>query len=216
MADNDSRAGQRYADAEIMSWVDDVHARHDDALELAFGAPGREDMPAIQVGRSEGKFLELLTRLTGAQRVVEVGTLAGYSTIRLARGMAGGKIWSVEYDPRHAEVAREQIAAAGLDHSIEVVVGSGVEVLPTLEQHGPFDMVFVDADKDSYAFYGQWAANNLCRGGLLIGDNAFLFGKLLEDTPRGSSMRRFHEDAAKHFDSVCLPTPDGMLVGIRL
>ena len=215
MADNDSRAGRRYADAEVLSWADDVHARHDDALKLAFEAPNRADMPAIQVGRSEGKLLELLTRLIRAERVVEVGTLAGYSAIRMARGMAGGKVWSIEFDQRHADVAREQIAAAGLDHSIEVLVGAGVDVLPTLDKHGPFDLVFIDADKESYAHYGKWARDNLRRGGLLVGDNAYLFGKLLEDTPRGQAMRSFHEDAAEYFDSVCLPTPDGMIVGMR-
>lgn len=216
MADRESRAGSRYSDEALLAYVDAVHAHHDDALQAAFDAPDSEDMPAIQVGRSEGRFLELLTRLCSATRVVEVGTLAGYSAIRLARGMgAGGKLWSVESEPRHAQVARARITDAGLDGVVEVIEGSGADVLASLEGHGPFDLVFIDADKESYPIYGAWARKHLRKGGLLVGDNAFLFGKLMEDSDRGAAMRRFHEEAAAHFDSVCVPTPDGLLVGIK-
>jgi len=96
-----------------------------------------------------------------------------------------------------------------------VHVGRGVDVLPTLESQGPFDAVFIDADKESYDQYGRWAANNLRRGGLLLGDNAFFFGRLLEDSPGANAMRRFHEEARAHFDTVNIPTPDGLLLGVR-
>jgi caffeoyl-CoA O-methyltransferase len=216
MADRDSRSGERYGKAEIFEYVARVHAAHDDQLEAAFAAPDENEMPAIQVGPSEGKFLELLMRLCGAEKVVEIGTLAGYSAIRLARGLADhGRLWTIESSERHAYVARHKIAAAGLSERVEVRVGPALEVLPGLEEHGPFDAVFVDADKESYDSYGRWAAANLRKGGLLIGDNAFLFGNLLEDSDRAKAMRRFHQEAAEHFDSVCLPTPDGLLLGIK-
>ena len=217
MADKDSRQGARYADRPLLDYTNKVHASHDAGLSAAFDAPGREDIPAIQVGMSEGKTLELLMAMIGATRVVEVGTLAGYSAIRMARGMAdGGKIWSIEYDPRHAEVARANIETAGLTDVIEVVVGAGVDALPGLESHGPFDAVFIDADKGNYDKYGAWAAEHLRTGGLLIGDNAFYFGELLDESkPEAAAMRRFHEQAAERFDSVCVPTPDGMLLGLK-
>jgi caffeoyl-CoA O-methyltransferase len=214
MADNDSRAGARYHTTEILDYVGRVHAGHDPALRRAFATP--EGVPAIMVGPSEGRLLELLLRLAGARKVVEVGTLIGYSAIRMARALpADGKLWTIEYDPRHAELARDNIAAAGLADRVEVLVGAGADVLPTLDGHGPFDAVFIDADKQSYAIYGRWAAKHLRKGGLLLGDNAFLFGELLEDSERGRAMRAFHEEAAQSFESVCIPTPDGLLLGIR-
>jgi predicted O-methyltransferase YrrM len=121
----------------------------------------------------------------------------------------------VEFDPKHARVARENIAAARLADKITVHEGSGLHVLPRLVRFGPFDAVFIDADKGNYDGYGRWAAENTRPGGLLVGDNAFFFGRLLEDSPEAAAMRRFHEEAREHFDTVCLPTPDGMLLGVR-
>ena len=87
--------------------------------------------------------------------------------------------------------------------------------MPTLVEHGPFDAVFIDADKANYHRYGEWAVENLRSGGFVLGDNAYLFGELLEDSDRGRAMRAFHEHVAKHCDSVCLPTPDGLVLGIK-
>jgi caffeoyl-CoA O-methyltransferase len=216
MADKDSRAGAQYADPDILQSVERVHAPHDAGLAAAFAAPDREQMPAIQVGQSEGRLIEILLRMCGARRVVEVGTLAGYSAIRCARAVGDqGHVYTLEVDPRHAEVARANIEAAGLTSRIDVLVGPAVAMLPTLEQHGPFDAVFIDADKESYDKYGRWAAQHLRTGGLLLGDNAFFFGSLLDETPGAQAMRRFHEEAARAFDTVCIPTPDGLLLGVK-
>jgi caffeoyl-CoA O-methyltransferase len=214
MADQDSRTGVRYATPELLAFVDRVHAPHDAGLAGAFAVPA--DVPAIMVGPSEGKLLELLCRLAGVRRAVEVGTLLGYSAIHLARALpADGHLWTIESEARHAELARANLAAAGLADRVTVRVGYGVDVLPTLEEHGPFDAVFVDADKASYPVYGAWAARHLRPGGLLLADNAYLFGELMDDSPRGQAMRAFHEQAARDFDSVCIPTPDGLLLGVR-
>jgi caffeoyl-CoA O-methyltransferase len=214
MADNDSRAGQRYTTPEILAFVEKVHAGHDSGLARAFQVP--EGMPAIMVGPSEGKLLEILIRLVDARRVVEVGTLAGYSAIHLARGLAeGGHLWTIEYEPEHARVARANLEAAGVADRVTVEIGAGVEVLPGLERHRPFDAVFIDADKINYPAYGAWAARHLRKGGLILGDNAFLFGELMDDSERGRAMRSFHEQVARDFDSVCVPTPDGLVLGVR-
>lgn len=216
MADADSRKGARYSTPELLEWLEQLHAPHDSGLAQAFEAPQREGLPAIQVAPSEGRLLELLMRIIGARRVVEVGTLAGYSTIRLVGGLwAGGRVWTIELDERHARVARKNLEAAGVADRVEVCVGAALEVLPTLEQHGPFDAVFIDADKERYDAYGRWAAKHTRPGGLLLGDNAYYFGKLMEESAAASAMRRFHEEAKAAFETVCMPTPDGMLLGVR-
>jgi len=214
MADDDSRAGTRYYSKEILAYGDRVHAGHDAALARAFAVP--DGIPRIQVGQSEGKILELLVRLVGATKIVEIGTLVGYSAVRMARALRpGGHLWSIEYEPLHADVARANIAAAGFADRATVLVGAARDVLPTLVDKGPFDVVFIDADKDGYDEYGKWALANLRRGGLVIGDNAYLFGELLADDSRGRAMRAFHERIAAECDSVCIPTPDGLVVGIK-
>ena len=214
MADNDSREGKRYTTPAILDYVNKTHAGHDPALAQAFAVP--EGIPAIQVGPSEGRFLYLLMKLAGAKKVVEVGTLIGYSAIRLANGLPkDGQVWSIEYEQKHADVARRNIERAGLSDRITVVVGKGVDVLPTLDKNGPFDAVFIDADKENYFRYGQWAVKNLRKGGLVIGDNTFLFGELMANNDRAKAMRDFHELVAANCESVSIPTPDGMLVGIK-
>jgi caffeoyl-CoA O-methyltransferase len=214
MADNDSRAGARYATADILDYVQRTHIITDSALAGAFAVP--DGMPAIQVGPSEGRLIHLVARLAGARKIVEVGTLAGYSAIHLARALPDdGHLWSVEYATRHAEVARGNLAAAGLAGRATVVVGAGRDVLPSLVGHGPFDLVFIDADKENYDFYGDWAIANLRRGGVVLGDNAYLFGELAGDSPRAHAMRRFHERVAAACDSTCIPTPDGLVLGIK-
>ena len=216
MSDSESRKGHGYATPEILDWLDRLHAAHDAPLEDAFDAPGRHGMPAIQLGPSEARLLELLLGIAEARRVVEIGTLAGYSAIRIARALpADGRLWTIEADPRHAAVARENLLAAGLSDRVTLLEGEALDVLPSLERHAPFDAVFVDADKGNYDAYGRWAARSLRPGGLLLGDNAYLFGRLMERNDEAAAMRRFHEEAALHFDTVCIPTPDGLLLGVK-
>jgi caffeoyl-CoA O-methyltransferase len=216
MADDSSRAGSTYITPEILAFADALHAPHDDALERAFSAPERSAMPAIMVGRSEGKLLGILLELVKARRVVEIGTLAGYSAIRMARALPqDGRLWTIEADPRHARVARENIEAAGLSEKITLLEGSALDVLPCLECEGPFDAAFLDADKENYMHYGRWASHNVRAGGLLLADNAFFFKRLMEDSPEAAAVRRFHEESRDTFETVCVPTPDGLLVGIR-
>jgi caffeoyl-CoA O-methyltransferase len=214
MADQDSRSGMTYTTQAIIAYVDRTHVPHDAALARAFSVP--DGIPSIQVAPSDGKTIHLLIKLAGAKRIVEVGTLVGYSAITMARALPDdGHVWTIEYEPRHAEVARANIAAAELTNKITVIVGAGVDVLPTLDTHGPFDVVFIDADKGNYDRYGAWAVAHLRTGGLVIGDNAYLFGHLCDDTAEAKAMRAFHEHVAATCDSVCIPTPDGLVVGIK-
>jgi len=216
MADSTSRSGGTYSTPEVLRFLDGLHAPHDAGLSRAFDAPSKEGIPAIQLGVSESRFLEWVTRLTRVEVAVEVGTLAGYSAIRIARGMPRvSRLYTIEHDPKHAAVARANIEAAEVSDRVEVIEGDGVQVLGQLERLGPFDLVFIDADKERYDQYGRWAQRNLRRGGLLVGDNVYFFGRLLEESPAAAAMRRFHTEAQAHFDTCVVPTPDGMLLGIK-
>lgn len=216
MADTTSRTGVPYATHAILELVERVHAAHDPALERAYRSPELRGMPTISLAPSEGKLVQLLTQLAGAKRAVEIGTLAGYSAVHIARALGeGGMLDTLELDPRHAEIARANIEAAGLGERVRVHIGSAAEILPSLVARGPFDLVFLDADKAGYPEYSIWAADNLRPGGLLIADNAYYFGNLLADDPGARAMRRFHEELPARFASVCAPTPDGLVIAIR-
>lgn len=217
MADKESRAGERYASAQILDYAARTHHAADEALHRAFAAPGEHGMPEIQLGPAEGRLLELLLRLIGAKRVVEVGTLAGYSALWMARALPEeGRLWTIEADPKHAAVATSVIEGAGFGDRVTLLQGDAAELLPKLSDSGPFCAVFLDADKGRYDQYGRWATEHLRPGGLLMGDNAYLFGRLLDDIEEAKAMRRFHEEMAQHYRSVCVPTPDGLAVGVRL
>jgi caffeoyl-CoA O-methyltransferase len=216
MADPNSRAGSFYGTADIYSWLQQVHCQHSSALQIAFDAPQRHGMPAIQVGPLEGKLLHVLLRMIQAKKVVEIGTLAGYSALQMGTALPeDGHIWTLEFDAKHAEIARENIERAGMTARVELLEGPALQTLPSLEKHGPFDVVFLDADKENYHLYGRWARTHLRQGGLLLGDNAFFFGRLLETSAGAEAMRIFHQEAAQYFDAVCAPTPDGLLIGIK-
>jgi caffeoyl-CoA O-methyltransferase len=217
MADQNSRAGERYATPQILEYAARTHHPSDRGLERAFQAPARHGMPEIQLGPSEGRLLELLLRLINATKVVEIGTLAGYSALWMARALPpGGHLWTIESDPKHAGVAAEVVGEAGFGDRVTIIRDEAADVLPRLRDSGPFCAVFLDADKGRYDLYGRWATANLRPGGLLIGDNAYLFGRLLEDSEEARAMRRFHEEMSSSYRSVCLPTPDGLAVGVRV
>ncbi len=140
-------------------------------------------MPEIQVSAGQGKLLYLLARLTGAKRILELGTLAAYSTIWMGRALpADGHLTTLEFSPKHAAVARSNLARAGLADRVEVRVGSALDTLPALEAEGVplFDMVFIDADKPGYPAYLDWALRLIRPGGLIVADNVVRGGRVLE------------------------------------
>ncbi|MFE4910334.1 O-methyltransferase [Streptomyces sp. NPDC056652] len=155
----------------------------DEALSAALAASEAAGLPAISVAPNEGKLLHLLARVQGARRILEIGTLGGYSTIWLARALPeDGKLISLEYDPAHAEVARANLAHAGLDKIAEVRTGPALESLPVLaaEDAGPFDLVFIDADKKNNPHYVEWALKLTRPGSLIIVDNVVRNGAVAD------------------------------------
>jgi predicted O-methyltransferase YrrM len=154
----------------------------DDALAAAREAGAAAGMPAIEVSAQHGKLLFLLATAMGATRVLEIGTLAGYSTIQLARGVGpGGHVVTLEYEPRHAEVARENLARAGVADRVEVIVGAALDTLPTLADRGEiFDLVFIDADKENNVGYVEWAIKLAAPGAIIMVDNIARMGRVLE------------------------------------
>lgn len=155
----------------------------DAALEATLAASDTAGLPAINVAPNQGKFLSLLARMIGARNILEVGTLGGYSTIWLARGLVpGGRLVTLEYDPHHAQVAKGNIAAAGLDDMVEVRVGKASDTLPVLAAEGrpPFDLVFIDADKPSNPEYFAWALKLARVGSVIIIDNVVRGGAVVD------------------------------------
>lgn len=158
-------------------------ALEDDALQAALRDSEAAQLPQISVTPAQGKLLQLLAQIHGARTVLEIGTLAGYSTIWLARALpADGRLISLEYNPKHAEVAARNIARAGLDKLVEVRVGAALETLPQLadENPPPFDLVFIDADKANNAHYVEWALRLTSAGSLIIVDNVVRGGRVAD------------------------------------
>src|SRR3954447_19658734 len=174
----------------------------DPALDAALAANAAAGLPAQDVSPAQGRFLELLVRIRGAGAVLEIGTLGGYSTIWLARGLTpGGRIVTLELEPRHAEVAVANLARAGYADVVEVRVGPALATLSVLAADGraPFDLVFVDADKQSAAEYARWALRLAAPGGVVVFDNVVRGGALADphsEDPRVRGVRALHEALA--------------------
>ncbi|WP_371773176.1 O-methyltransferase [Streptomyces sp. NBC_01438] len=171
----------------------------DEALDAAVEASGKAGLPAIQVAANQGKLLNLLARLQGARTVLEIGTLGGYSTIWLARALPeGGSVVTLEADPECAEVARRNIERAGLADVVEVRVGPALDTLPLLAEqgYGPFDVVFIDADKPSNPDYLAWSLKLTRPGSLIVADNVVRDGEVADaasEDPKVRGVRRFTE-----------------------
>jgi len=180
-------------------YISGLVVQPDAALDQALASTAAAGMPAIAVSAAQGKLLHLMARMIGAERILEVGTLGGYSTIWMARALpAGGRIISLEIDPRHAEVARTNIAQAGVDQVAEVRVGPALETLAKMaaDGEGPFDLVFIDADKANIPEYFTWASKMLRAGGVIIVDNVVRNGGVLDDSGTDANIagvRRFND-----------------------
>ena len=174
----------------------------DPILESTLEASLNAGLPAISVSPNQGKLLEMLARIIGARSILEIGTLGGYSTIWLARGMAaGGHLITLEVDPKHAEVARANFTRAGLQDVVELRVGNALETLPQLpaERRGPFDLVFIDADKKNIPTYFDWALKLSHPGTLIVVDNVVRDGAVIDAESTDESVqgvRRFIESLA--------------------
>ena len=181
-------------------------------------------IPAIWISTEQASFLQILLRVARAKEVVEVGTLAGYSAITMARALpAGGRLRTIEYEPKHAAFSREWCAKAGTAAKIEVFEGAGMEVLPKFET-GSADAAFLDADKKSYPQYLAECLRIVRPGGLILVDNAFAFGQLFDEKPTDrevGAIRAFNDHMAEVsrggvMQSVIVPVGDGLWVGVKL
>lgn len=167
----------------VDTYVNELLVGEDDSLRALHETNATEGLPAIDVSPAQGKFLHLLTRITGARNVLEVGTLGGYSTTWIARGVGpDGRVLTLEFNPHHAEVARANLERAGVEDRVEVRVGTALEVLPELEAagRGPFDLVFIDADKEPSADYVRWAMRLGRPGTAIVLDNVIRGGDVAD------------------------------------
>ncbi len=184
---------------DVDRYIADLLVPSDPALTAALDASEAAGLPAINVAPNQGKFLHLLARLQNARNILEIGTLGGYSTIWLARALPqDGRLITLEYDPKHAAIAQTNIDRAGLSHIVEIRIGAAQQTLPILEaeKRDPFDLIFIDADKQNNANYFAWALKLARRGSLVIVDNVVRNGAVIDARNTDvnvQGVRRFYE-----------------------
>ena len=215
--------------SDTIDYIRQTFAKDDSLLEnisermKAYNEP----MASIQLGAEEGKLLQLLIKLAKVETIVEIGSLAGYSSVWLARALPeGGIVHAIEKDDTHYNLLCETVKKSNLN--IKPHHGLANNVLKELELEAPFDMVFIDADKDGYSGYLDWAENNVRKGGLIIGDNTLLFGHVVHDEypaekerlskAAWKSMREFNKrlSDSSRYESVMIATKEGMTVARKL
>jgi caffeoyl-CoA O-methyltransferase len=186
----------------VEQYISDLFGGHDRELAATEQSIKDADIPQISVSANQGKFLHLLARICQAKKILEIGTLGGYSTIWLARALpANGSLITLELDPKHAAVAQNNVTHAGLDKLVEIRIGKAIELLPKLlaDHAGPFDMIFIDADKPPYTEYLEWSLKLSRPGTLIVADNVIREGKVLDKNSPDemvAGVKRFNEALA--------------------
>lgn len=181
----------------VDDYLHSLFAPHDDVLDAVLRSAREAELPEIQVQPMLGKMLEVMIRSIQARNVLEIGTLGGYSSIWMARALPpDGRVITLEADPKHAQVARANFAHAGVADKVEVIEGRGLETLPKLAQEGrgPFDFVFIDADKPSYTGYLEWALKLTHPGSMIVADNVVRNGGVIDANSQDQTVqgvRRF-------------------------
>jgi predicted O-methyltransferase YrrM len=198
----------------VDAYLTETLVGHDPGLEAAVAEQHSAGLPPIEVAPVNGKFLHLIARISGAQRVLEIGTLGAYSTIWMARGIPdGGRVVTIEAEPRVAKVARANLDRAGVGDKVEILLGRAADVLPTLEGSEPFDLVFIDADKESNTIYLDWAARLGRPGTVIVVDNTVRDGEVANpatENPQIIGVQRGLEMLGRdpRFDATALQTLD--------
>jgi len=213
--------------ALVENYISKLVAQEDDILQAVNRSIEQADMPQISVSASQGKFLQLLAKLIQADKILELGTLAGYSTIWLARALPkDGKLISIEYDEKHAAVALTNIKKAHLQETVDIRVGKALDILPQIaeKKEGPFDLIFIDADKPPYFEYFEWAIKLARPGALIIADNVIREGKVLDAEnadERVKGVQRLNESLSRDkrvfstiIQTVGTKEHDGMILAI--
>jgi caffeoyl-CoA O-methyltransferase len=187
----------------VDQYINNLLVDEDDVLIATETSITEANIPPISISPNQGKFLQVLARLCNAKKILEIGTLAGYSTIWLARALPqDGKLITLEFDPKHADVAHKNIIRAGLDSIVDIRIGKALNTLPQIEMEGiaPFDMIFIDADKTPYTEYFQWALRLSRPGTLIVADNVIREGKVLDPNSPDEmvqGVQRFNDMLAK-------------------
>ncbi|HEY1390066.1 MAG TPA: O-methyltransferase [Ktedonobacterales bacterium] len=209
--------------AEIDTALNTLFAQEDDALQFALAAEHDAKMPAIQISPLQGRLLQVLAIACGARKILEIGALAGYSGIWLARALPpDGRLISLEVSEKHAAVARASLERAGLSDRAEVRLGSALEILPTLTREAPFDLVFIDADKPPYPAYLDWALKLTRPGGVIVADNCIRGGRPLrepvEDDPATRGLSEYDHRVATdpRLVSVAFPMDNNGMDGFAI
>jgi caffeoyl-CoA O-methyltransferase len=226
MATSPESKGFGAGDPALAEWAESVFHPEDEVLREIRERSIREGLPAIAVGRFDGLHLEVLARAAGAKTAVEIGTLGGYSGVCLLRGLgAGGALHTFELSEKNASVARESFRRAGFEQRAHIHVGPALERLGEVRKLGPFDLVFIDADKPGYPAYLDWAAENLRPGGMVLADNAFGWGavvpgreELAHQPAAVEALREFNRKLAQsgHFRATMIPTAEGLAMGVKV
>ena len=197
----------------VDNYIEALFSANDWVLEQALEESKKNDLPPINVSANEGRLLYILAKMCHASKILEMGTLGGYSTIWLGRALhPGGRLLSLEYEAKHAEVARANIARAGLSEVVEVRLGAALNLLPEIaaNNEGPFDLFFIDADKVNYPGYLEWAIKLSHPGSVILSDNLVRNGSVIEP-PEGDqvaeTVARFNQELANnaHLESIILP-----------
>ncbi len=202
---------QQFTARDVDAFLDSTVIGDDPALSAAMEASESAGLPPIAVSAQQGKFLKVLAASIQARQVLEIGTLGGFSTIWLARGVGPqGRVVTLEYEPEHAAVARANLQRAGVGDQVEVIVGAALETLPAVTG-GPFDLTFIDADKENYPAYLDWAVRLSRPGSVIVADNVIREGRVVSPEPEDSAaqaVRRTLELMGAHpqLDTVVLQT----------
>jgi len=207
---------------QISKYIVDLFANQDAALLHTLADSPQRGLPPINIKPEEGRFLQFLVRACGVKKAVEIGTLGGYSGTWIARGLLPeGKLITLEKEPLHAMVAREHFKEAGIENMVEIRVGDAHTLLQALAQEGPFDFLFIDAEKNGYPAYLDWGLENVRLGGLIAAHNAFRRGSiagLAEKDDFTDVTQVFNRRAANdpRLLSTIYPAGDGMLVAVKI
>lgn len=206
---------------QLSAYIQSLFAVEDEELVKARENSVKNGLPAMNINAEEGRFLQFLVRLIGARNAVEIGTFFGYSSTWIARGLIpGGKLITIEKDPKHAEIARQNFESVGIAETVELHVGDAKHILNQVQEGGPFDFVFIDADRPNYPHFFEWALEHLRVGGILAAHNAFIKGTVAgigEDQEHSAIMRQFNRHVAENgqLTSTIFPAGDGTLVAVK-